>query len=107
MATCPICATPAETRFQTSPYWMCPSCDCWFQSPPPPKIFEGDHEKDAHGGPAGHLMSDADKAVNRGLAECLFGQWLGGASAKTLDIGSKYPYLAHCLRELGCEAFGM
>ncbi len=30
-----------------------------------------------------------------------------GAPARTLDVGSKYPYLAHCLRELGCEAFGM
>ena len=32
---------------------------------------------------------------------------LRGAPARTLDVGSKYPYLAHCLRELGCEAFGM
>lgn len=86
---------------------MCPSCDCWFQSPLPAKLYEAAHEKDAHGDFAGHLMSDHDRNVNRQLAEYLFRDWLGAAPAKTLDIGSKYPYLAHCLRQLGCEAFGM
>jgi glycosyltransferase involved in cell wall biosynthesis/2-polyprenyl-3-methyl-5-hydroxy-6-metoxy-1,4-benzoquinol methylase len=107
MPDCPICATPALARFGESPYWMCPSCDCWFQSPPPPKIYEGAHEKDAAGHSAGHLMPAPEKDINRQLAEYLFANWLGASPAKTLDIGSKYPYLAHCLRNLGCEVFGM
>ena len=73
----------------------------------PPKIYEGDHEKDADGHPAGHLMSAADKAVNQRLAAALHKDWLKGAPGKTLDVGSKYPYLAHCLKQLGCDAFGM
>jgi ADP-heptose:LPS heptosyltransferase/glycosyltransferase involved in cell wall biosynthesis/SAM-dependent methyltransferase len=104
---CPICATPATSRFGNSPYWMCPSCDCWFQSPLPPKLYEAAHEKDERGQFAGHLMSEHDREVNRQLARYLHRELLGGKSAKTLDIGSKYPFLAHCLRELGCDAFGM
>jgi len=107
MPHCPICATPAHQRFGGTPYWMCPNCDAWFQSPLPPKVYEAAHEKDSSGGFAGHLMSTHDQAVNRALAEHLFATVLHGAPARTLDIGSKYPYLAHCLRELGCEAFGM
>jgi glycosyltransferase involved in cell wall biosynthesis/ADP-heptose:LPS heptosyltransferase len=86
---------------------MCPSCDCWFQSPLPPKVYEAAHEKGPDGGFTGHLMSDNDKDVNRQLAGYLFRDWLGATAAKTLDVGSKYPYLAHCLRDLGCQAFGM
>ena len=107
MPACPICSASADTRFRDSRYWTCPDCDCWFQQPQPPKVFEGSHEKDAHGDFAGHLMSDHDKAVNRALAEHLFATCLHNTPARTLDVGSKYPYLAHCLRSLGCEAFGM
>jgi ADP-heptose:LPS heptosyltransferase/glycosyltransferase involved in cell wall biosynthesis len=107
MPACPICGASASERFRDSPYWACPDCDCWFQSPLPPKVYEAQHEKDAHGGFTGHLMSEHDKAVNRALAEHLFATCLHSAPARTLDIGSKYPYLAHCLRELGCESFGM
>jgi ADP-heptose:LPS heptosyltransferase len=52
-------------------------------------------------------MSDQDKAVNRALAAALYRDWIKTTSAKTLDIGSKYPYLAHCLQANGCEAYGM
>jgi ADP-heptose:LPS heptosyltransferase/glycosyltransferase involved in cell wall biosynthesis len=107
LPSCPVCATAVLARYGTSPYWTCPSCDCWFQSPMPPKTYEASHEKDEEGGFTGHLMSDRDKAVNRHLAGSLFKDWLKGKPGKTLDVGSKYPYLAHCLKELGCEAFGM
>jgi ADP-heptose:LPS heptosyltransferase/glycosyltransferase involved in cell wall biosynthesis len=72
----------------------------------PPKTYEAPHEKDAQGGSVGHLMSDGDKEVNRTLAAVLFRDWIK-KSAKTLDIGSKYPYLAHCLQTFGCAAYGM
>jgi ADP-heptose:LPS heptosyltransferase/glycosyltransferase involved in cell wall biosynthesis/SAM-dependent methyltransferase len=107
MPCCPICASLAQQRFSGTPYWTCPSCDAWFQSPLPPKVYEAAHEKDAAGGFAGHLMSAHDQAVNRALAQHLLATALRGAPARTLDVGSKYPYLAHCLRELGCEALGM
>jgi glycosyltransferase involved in cell wall biosynthesis/ADP-heptose:LPS heptosyltransferase len=107
LPSCPVCTSPAFQRYATSPYWMCPSCDCWFQSPMPPKTYEASHEKDANGGFTGHLMTDHDKDVNRGLANALFRDWLHSAPAKTLDIGSKYPFLASCLKGFGCDAFGM
>jgi ADP-heptose:LPS heptosyltransferase/glycosyltransferase involved in cell wall biosynthesis len=52
-------------------------------------------------------MSDRDKEVNRALAAALFRDWIKETPVKTLDIGSKYPYLAHCLQTFGCEAYGM
>lgn len=107
LPSCPVCSTRTSSRYAASPYWTCPSCDCWFQSPMPPKTYEASHEKDADGGFTGHLMTDGDKEVNRRLAVALFKDWLKGVPGKTLDVGSKYPYLAHCLKELGCDAFGM
>jgi glycosyltransferase involved in cell wall biosynthesis/ADP-heptose:LPS heptosyltransferase len=107
MPLCPICSASASAHFRDTPYWACPNCDCWFQSPLPAKVYEAAHEKDEHGGFAGHLMSEHDKAVNRSLAAHLFATCLNSTPARTLDVGSKYPYLAHCLRDLGCEAFGM
>ena len=38
-------------------------------------------------------------AANRALAGHLFASVLHGAPQRTLDIGSKYPFLAHCLRD--------
>src|SRR6478672_6174047 len=105
--SCPICGAASAGRYLASPYWMCPACDCWFQAPMPPKTYEAPHEKGAQGGFVGHLMSDRDKEVNRALAAALFRDWIKETPAKTLDIGSKYPYLAHCLQTLGCEAYGM
>lgn len=73
----------------------------------PPKTYEAPHEKDAQGDSVGHLMSDGDKEVNRALATALFQGWIKEVPAKTLDIGSKYPYLASCLQTFGCAAYGM
>jgi ADP-heptose:LPS heptosyltransferase/glycosyltransferase involved in cell wall biosynthesis len=73
----------------------------------PPKTYEAPHEKDAQGGFVGHLMSDRDKEINRALAAGLVRDWIKRTPAKTLDVGSKYPYLAYCLKALGCEAYGM
>lgn len=105
MVKCPVCSTNTNKKVENTPYWDCPHCGCWFQDPLPDKVYEADHEKDDHGGYAGHLMSDHDKNANLQLA--------GALSAKmqpngvVLDIGSKYPYLAHCFRELGHESFGI
>ena len=104
MPACPICTTPTEARFETSPYWVCRSCDCWFQWPRPPKVYDAAHEKD---GDAGESMSDNDKAANRALAAHLFKTCLGSTPSRTLDVGCGYPYLAHCLRAHGCGAFAL
>jgi len=85
--SCPICGAKSGGRYQATPYWMCPVCDCWFQAPMPPKTYEAPHEKDAHGGSVGHLMSEQDKGVNRALAAALFRDWIKKSPAKTLDIG--------------------
>ena len=85
MPACPICATHAHQRFSGTPYWTCPNCDAWFQSPLPPKVYEAAHEKDAAGGFTGHLMSAHDQAVNRALAQHLLATALRGAPARTLE----------------------
>ena len=108
MPACPICATLVTAQDPGTPYWACPgNCDAWFQSPLPPKVYEAAHEKDAHGDFAGHRMAIATRQSIVRWRRILFARWLDGRPGRTLDIGSKYPYLAHCLRELGCESFGM
>lgn len=106
-AICPICHATATEHFQASPYWICPSCALWFQHPLPPKVFEASHEKDAEGGFTGHLMSEHDRQVNRDLAERLFATCLKSQPSTTLDVGSKFPFLSRCLKDLGCTAWGM
>jgi ADP-heptose:LPS heptosyltransferase/SAM-dependent methyltransferase len=104
---CPVCSTEAKTQYKTSPYWVCNYCDCWFQDPKPPKVYEADHEKTNTGDFAGHLMSDHEKSINDQIANWLFKTYLGATPKKTLDIGSKYPYLAHCFKKRGCDSYGM
>lgn len=106
MMDCPVCTTAARSRFRDSPYWMCPRCDCWFQAPPL-KASATPEQADATGGPRGHLMPEPEREINRQLAEYLFNTCLGGKAGKTLDVGCDYPWLAHCLRRLGCDAQGL
>ena len=107
MATCPICYTESTNKVTTTPYWDCGYCGCWWQQPLPPKVYEADHEKDAEGGFTGHLMSDQEKDINNNLAISIFTNWMGGKPGKTLDIGAKYPYLAHCFKKQGCDSYAM
>ena len=73
----------------------------------PVKIYEADHEKTPSGEFAGHLMSDYEKEINRVLASNILETWFQNKPIKILDIGAKYPYFAHCFRNMGCEAFAM
>ena len=94
---CPVCGSFADAKYGESPYWMCPQCDCWFQDPPPPKVYRFCPLR----------MSDKDKQHNKCLADWLFSLCLKDRPGRCLDIGSNYPYLSHCFKELGCEAYGM
>lgn len=98
MPTCPICTTPARRQVPGSPYHECGTCECWWQDPPPPKVFHGPAEPDLEG------YSDADKQVNRDLAAHLFNTVMGGKPGLTLDIGAKIPFLASCFAEFGNRA---
>ena len=108
---CPVCSTPSDKKVvnpnnqQPSPYWMCPTCGLFFQSPLPPKVYEGVHEKDNDGHSA--RMGDHEKAVNNSLAEKIFVDFMGSKPGRCLDIGSKYPYLSKCFNDLGCTSYGM
>ena len=102
---CPTCSTVVSAKFGSSPYWMCPNCDVWFQDPLPPKKFQASDEVDEYGKHNGYAMSDGDKAVNQYIAESLVAKM--GESKKSLDIGAKYPYFAHCMNNLGCEAYAV
>lgn len=104
MTVCPLCKSETHSKFPNSPYWMCGNCDLWFQDPLPPKLFQAANELDEEGNAIGHLMSDHDKEVNKYLASRLVDM---AGVGRSLDIGSKFPYLAHCLKNLGCDAFGM
>lgn len=96
MTACPICATEATAKREGTPYWICPSCACWFQWPQPPKCYQDPAEP--------MVMNDHDKAVNHSLARHLVEHVMGGKPGRTLDVGAGWPYLAHCLAELGCDA---
>lgn len=107
IANCPVCDRIANSKRGNTPYWQCEYCHCLFQHPPPPKSYEGPDEKDAEGKSLGHLMSDDEKNANENLAKNLFVNWMKSKPGYTLDIGSKYPYLAHCLKKFhGCTSFG-
>jgi SAM-dependent methyltransferase len=73
----------------------------------PPKVYEADHEKGENGEFIGNLMSDYEKGINIELAQRIFQNFMGSKPGKTLDVGSKYPFLSYCLKNLGCEAFGL
>ena len=90
MPNCPICQTASTSKYLDTPYWICPSCDCWWQFPMPSKTYEADHEKTSDGGFAGHLMSDHEKGVNRWLASSILDRWFHNKPIKVLDI--KEPY---------------
>ena len=105
---CPVCRALSVSMRKDTPYHTCPSCDLWFQQPLPKKTFEASHEKTSDGHSIGELdMNDHNKMVNNELAKSLFTDWLHSKPAKILDVGAKYPYLAHCFKNLGCEAYGM
>lgn len=105
---CKVCNTETTRKYQNTPYWICPGCELWFQDPMPTKVWEADHEKDKEGNFAGHLMSDRDKKVNDDLANYMIQTYLvDKPNAKVLDIGSKYPYLAHCFRKRGFDSYGI
>lgn len=107
MMDCPVCRTAVQSRYRDAPYWMCSHCDCWFQAPLPAKAYEAAEQLDVAGRSRGHLMPEADRQINRQLADYLFASCLGGTAGKTLDVGCNYPWLAHCLRQLGCDAHGL
>jgi 2-polyprenyl-3-methyl-5-hydroxy-6-metoxy-1,4-benzoquinol methylase len=108
-ATCPICTESAVEKREI--YWMCPSCDAWFQHPMPVKKFEAQEEKGADGRSNGHNQSEADLEASARLASCFAHNWISRVRtegpAKTLDIGCKYPYFAYTLQKLGMESYGI
>lgn len=101
MNACPVCATPSDKAIASTPYFECPTCALWFQSPLPPKVYQAPTEYDLAG------MPEGDRAVNRDLAARLFDTVMGGLSGRTLDIGAKHPVLASALAERGCAAFAI
>ena len=101
MNACPVCATPSDKAIASTPYFECPTCALWFQSPLPPKVFQAPTEYDLAG------MPEGDRVVNRDLAARLFDTVMGGRSGRTLDIGAKHPVLASALAERGCAAFAI
>lgn len=101
MPICPVCASPSTAPDRLHGYQLCTGCGLGFQDPLPPKVFEGGHE------PFGATMGEGERAVNRGLATNLFARVMRGQPGRCLDVGAKYPFLAHCLRSLGNDAIAM
>lgn len=106
MVTCPVDGSKTNQKFRNTPYWVCLECSLWFQNPQPPKTYEADHELNEAGESTGHLVSEGDRNANKSLANSLYKNWLKGPS-KTLDVGAKYPLLAHYLKANGCDSFAM
>jgi len=100
--TCPICENSSVVQVREDlaphPYLGCATCGFWYQRELKPKVYEASHEA------PGDSMSQHDKDVNRDLARRIFDLTKPTSS---LDIGAKYPYLAHCFGELGVEAWAI
>ena len=96
MVSCPVCKSISLTMHPNTPYHICPKCDLWFQSPLPKKVYEAPQEKSPEGVSLGAVrMDEQTKGVNRQIANVIFNRYLGSKPAKIIDIGSKFPYLAH------------
>ena len=95
--SCPVCSVIGKTEVTSTPYFKCEGCGLYYQPEMGDKVYEGEHEI------AGNLMSEADKQANSYLASQLYNHLskLKHPSYTHLDIGSKYPYLGHCLQKLG------
>lgn len=99
---CPICKNTSDKKYRDTPYYVCGTCDLWYQDAKNlPKVMHGDHELPPD------EMSDGDKLVNEQLARNLFFNLLNKKPTPTLDIGCAYPQLASSLTLLGCDAHGM
>lgn len=95
---CPLCGCADFDTFLEMPYCECLECGLYYQHPVPPLRYEGSHE------PPGDQMSNHDKAVNTQLAASLYAQT---KPASVLDVGSKYPWLLKCFKELGAAVLGI
>ena len=92
---CVVCGDTSYIPVAGTPYSRCCSCGLWYQHPIPTLRYENPvHEN------RGHLMNDHDKDVNRGLAQQLYDTY---HPRSVFDIGSKYPYLLHCMKKIGVE----
>lgn len=100
-ASCPVCDATADTQRAGTPYWQCPSCRLWFQTPMPSKVYEAAHET------PGDQMSERDRTVNDALAGWLVDEVLAGKPGPSLDVGAKFPYLASRLQARGCQAIAI
>jgi len=101
MSACPICHAEATERLLPTPYLNCSACGTAFQSPAPSALRPGERRSIPAPMPA------HDREVNRDLARWLVDTCLGGQVSRTIDLGCGYPFLAHCLAQLGCEAIGV
>lgn len=106
---CPICAcrefTLPRPDLQPHPYQACSACGFYYQAQLIDKVYEGFHEM------PGDTMSQHERDVNQYLANT-FNSWFPAQSEapapKTcLDIGSKYPWLSHCLGLLGWQSYAI
>lgn len=100
---CPICQTVEFTvprpDLLPHPYIECLHCGFYYQKNLIEKVYEGCHEQ------PGDTMSEQEREVNRTMAASLNSWFPKALSARTsLDIGSKYPWLSHCLGNLGWQS---
>lgn len=104
--TCPVCGGASFIDFPKYPaYKICRGCFLHQQIPIPEKVYEGPEENFGQGPGTGHLMSEKDREKNKGLANTLYKMF---RPERVLDIGSKYPYFLHVLKDhsevLGIDA---
>lgn len=106
---CPVCGIVETSQvfdhLMPHPYKQCTNCNILYQPNMGGKVYEADHEH------LGSLMSDQDKQANKTLADLL---WRNHLSKKVdasqyyhFDIGSKYPYLAHCMQKHDVKSMGI
>ena len=104
---CPVCGSDVQLSVREDlkphPYVGCGGCGLYYQPTPVDKVYEAPHEQ------RGDLMNAGEKAVNNMLASHLLSYWQKVSTPEAphyhLDIGTKYPYLGHCIQNLSNISF--
>lgn len=99
MRNCPLCNSSRRVDYPYKTYATCLECQHTYQPKPPIKTYQNPDETGLNGS-INSKMGEHEKAVNHNIATWLF-QTIRPSTV--LDIGSAYPYLAYCFKQLGVK----
>jgi len=98
--SCPVCVSSETTKYVFEPYETCIICQHTYQPSPPTKTWMNPGDGNSNGY-SGAKMNAGEMSINKSLAQWLYSRYRPGT---TIDIGSGYPFLAYCFKQLGADA---